>query len=187
MNKPFRIAMLGKQGAGKGTQCSRISDQFSIPHISTGDMLRQAVKVGTEFGLKAAEFMERGDLVPDDVIIGAVVERLTQEECTGQGNTVQDLCEVSFGRSTRTDTWDETALFTNYIRLLIGVEDDLNVEEGEHDDQHAIDTDVNVGKAETRVLEDGWSVITADGSLSAHFEDTIVVTDDGPEVLTSEY
>ena len=85
MNKPFRIAMLGKQGAGKGTQCSRISDQFSIPHISTGDMLRQAVKVGTEFGLKAAEFMERGDLVPDDVIIGTVVERLTQDDAVDRG------------------------------------------------------------------------------------------------------
>ena len=85
MNKPFRIAMLGKQGAGKGTQCSRISDQFSIPHISTGDMLRQAVKVGTEFGLKAAVFMERGDLVPDDVIIGTVVERLTQDDAVDRG------------------------------------------------------------------------------------------------------
>lgn len=85
MNRPFRIAMLGKQGAGKGTQCARISEEFSIPHISTGDMLRQAVKAGTEFGLKAAEYMERGDLVPDEVIIGTVVERLGQEDAVDSG------------------------------------------------------------------------------------------------------
>ena len=61
-----RLVLLGRQGAGKGTQCVRLSRHYVIPHISTGDMLRSAVKEGTEFGRKAKEIMDRGELVSDD-------------------------------------------------------------------------------------------------------------------------
>lgn len=77
--------MLGRQGAGKGTQCSRLAAHFGIPHISTGDMLRLAVQEGTEFGKKANEFMAAGDLVPDEVMIGVVDERLHKEDARNHG------------------------------------------------------------------------------------------------------
>ena len=73
-----RLVLLGRQGAGKGTQCVRLSRHYGVPHISTGDMLRAAVKEGTEFGRKAKEFMDGGELVPDDVMVGVVDERLAQ-------------------------------------------------------------------------------------------------------------
>ena len=71
-----RLVILGKQGAGKGTQCVRLARHYVIPHISTGEMLRAAARTGTEFGRKAAEYMQGGELVPDDVMIGIVNERL---------------------------------------------------------------------------------------------------------------
>ncbi len=77
--------MIGKQGAGKGTQCSKLAAALGIAHISTGDMLRSAVKAGTEFGIMANEYMERGDLVPDEVILGIVEERLVQADCRDVG------------------------------------------------------------------------------------------------------
>ncbi len=72
---------MGPPGAGKGTQAVRIAEHFCIPHISTGDMFRSAVKSGTEMGQKAKFFMDQGLLVPDDVTIGVVKERLAQPDC----------------------------------------------------------------------------------------------------------
>jgi adenylate kinase len=80
-----RLVMLGRQGAGKGTQCVRLSRHFVVPHISTGDMLRAAVKEGTEFGRKAKEIMDRGELVSDDVMRGVVEERLSKDDTTNRG------------------------------------------------------------------------------------------------------
>jgi len=80
-----RLVMLGRQGAGKGTQCTRLSRHFVVPHISTGDMLRAAVKEGTEFGRKAQEYMSAGELLPDDVIIGVVEERLVKDDTRNRG------------------------------------------------------------------------------------------------------
>ena len=80
-----RLVVLGKQGAGKGTQCVRLARHYVIPHISTGDMFRAAVKGGTEFGRKAKEFMDAGELVPDDVVIGVVRERLAQDDTKERG------------------------------------------------------------------------------------------------------
>lgn len=77
--------MLGRQGAGKGTQCVRLARHFAVPHISTGDMLRVAVKEGTAFGRKAKEVMDAGGLVSDDIMVGVVDERLHQEDATGRG------------------------------------------------------------------------------------------------------
>jgi adenylate kinase len=76
-----RIVLLGPPGAGKGTQSKLLEERLRIPQISTGDMLRKAVKEQTPLGLRAKEFMDRGDLVPDDVIIGIVEERLRDADC----------------------------------------------------------------------------------------------------------
>jgi len=72
---------MGNPGAGKGTQASLLVERFHIPHISTGDMFRAAIKNGTELGLKAKSFMDAGSLVPDEVTIGIVAERLALPDC----------------------------------------------------------------------------------------------------------
>ena len=77
----MRLILLGGPGAGKGTQANLIKDKYQIPQISTGDMLRAALKEGTELGLKAKEYMDAGKLVPDDVIIGLVKERIKEPNC----------------------------------------------------------------------------------------------------------
>ncbi|MBV8559336.1 MAG: adenylate kinase [Acidimicrobiia bacterium] len=80
-----RLVILGKQGAGKGTQAVRLAHHYVGPHISTGDMFRAAVRSGSEFGKKAREYMDAGELVPDDVVIGLVKERLTQDDARLRG------------------------------------------------------------------------------------------------------
>jgi adenylate kinase len=77
----MRLILLGGPGAGKGTQANYIKEKYQIPQISTGDMLRAAVKAGTELGLKAKEYMDSGGLVPDEVIIGLVKERIKEADC----------------------------------------------------------------------------------------------------------
>ena len=77
----MRIILLGAPGAVKGTQATFIKEKFAIPQISTGDMLRAAVKAGTPLGLEAKSFMDSGGLVPDAVIIGLVSERIKEEDC----------------------------------------------------------------------------------------------------------
>jgi adenylate kinase len=78
----MRIILLGAPGAGKGTQATFIKEKFNIPQISTGDMLRAAVKAGTPLGLEAKGHMDSGGLVPDAVIIGLVSERIKEADCT---------------------------------------------------------------------------------------------------------
>ncbi len=80
-----RLVLLGRQGAGKGTQCIRLSHHYVIPHISTGDILRSAVREETEFGLKAKAYMQEGDLLPDDVIVGIINERLERDDTRARG------------------------------------------------------------------------------------------------------
>ena len=77
----MKLILLGAPGAGKGTQAEIISKKLNIPTISTGNILREAIKNGTPTGLKAKEFMDNGKLVPDDVIIGIVRERVAREDC----------------------------------------------------------------------------------------------------------
>ena len=78
----MKILLLGPPGGGKGTQAKYLIDKLHIPQISTGDMLREHVKNQTELGLKAKEFMNTGALVPDEVILGMIRERLVQSDCT---------------------------------------------------------------------------------------------------------
>lgn len=77
----MRIILLGLPGAGKGTQARFLIDKYQIPQISTGDMLRTAIKEGTPAGLKASDYMERGELVPDNIVIELVKERLRAPDC----------------------------------------------------------------------------------------------------------
>ena len=77
----MRVILLGAPGAGKGTQAQFICEKFAIPQISTGDMLRAAVKAGSELGLKVKEIMETGGLVSDEIIIDLVKERIQQDDC----------------------------------------------------------------------------------------------------------
>lgn len=81
----LRAVIFGRQGAGKGTQSVRLAEAYGAAHISTGDMLRAAVEEGTEFGRKADEYMSAGNLVPDDVMIGIVRERLSKPDAAEGG------------------------------------------------------------------------------------------------------
>lgn len=84
-SNPTRLVIFGRQGAGKGTQCVRLVEQYGVVHISTGDMLRGAVAAGTEMGQKAKAVMDTGNLVGDDIINGIVRERLAADDITEQG------------------------------------------------------------------------------------------------------
>lgn len=77
----MKLILLGPPGAGKGTQAKMLTEEFSIPQISTGDILRAAVKDGTAMGLKAKEYMDAGGLVPDEVVVGIVRDRLQEADC----------------------------------------------------------------------------------------------------------
>jgi adenylate kinase len=77
----MRMILVGPPGAGKGTQAARLIDTYRIPHISSGDMLRAAVKDGTALGVEADKFMKAGKLVPDEVVIGMILERITKPDC----------------------------------------------------------------------------------------------------------
>lgn len=76
----MRVLVLGRQGAGKGTQCVRLARRLGVPHISTGDVLRAAVRAGSELGRQATSFMEAGQLVPDELILGVVADRLQEPD-----------------------------------------------------------------------------------------------------------
>lgn len=77
----MNVILLGPPGAGKGTQAELLIEKYRIPHISTGDIFRAAVKEGTPLGVKAKEYLENGQLVPDEIVVGIVAERLQQADC----------------------------------------------------------------------------------------------------------
>ena len=77
----LRTILLGPPGAGKGTQAAKIVEKYGVPHISTGDIFRENIKKGTELGKKAQEYMNRGELVPDDLVIEIATTRLLEDDC----------------------------------------------------------------------------------------------------------
>src|SRR3989337_3492222 len=79
----MKLVLLGPPGVGKGTQAWKLAEKYGIPQISTGDMLRASIQSGTDLGLKARSFMDSGKLVPDEVVIGIVEERLRMSDCAG--------------------------------------------------------------------------------------------------------
>jgi adenylate kinase len=81
MEGHMRLVLLGAPGAGKGTQAKKLIEKYGIPQISTGDLLRAAVAAGTQLGKEAKSFMDKGELVPDRVVLGMVAERLKQDDC----------------------------------------------------------------------------------------------------------
>jgi adenylate kinase len=95
-----RLVVLGKQGAGKGTQCVRLSHHYVVPHVSTGDMLRAAVKQGTAIGQKAKDQMDRGELLGDELIMDMVAERLGESDVRARG-FVLDGCPRTVAQAER--------------------------------------------------------------------------------------
>jgi adenylate kinase len=92
-----RLVLLGKQGSGKGTQCVRLARHYVVPHISTGDLFRAAVKAGTsEYAKRAKEFMEAGELIPDDIVVGVVSERLAQDDTGHRGFILDGFPRTTF-------------------------------------------------------------------------------------------
>ena len=85
MSVGVRLVILGKQGAGKGTQCVQLARHYVVPHISTGDIFRAAMKAGTGMGKLAKSFVDEGQLVPDEVVIGIVAERLSERDARSRG------------------------------------------------------------------------------------------------------
>jgi adenylate kinase len=122
----MRMIFIGPPGAGKGTQAARLVDHYGIPHISTGDMFRAAVKAGTPMGLEADRYMKAGQLVPDEVVIGMVRERLAESDC-GKGFLLD-----GFPRTVPQAAALDEALQADGIALdavlLLEVPDDLIVE-----------------------------------------------------------
>ena len=89
----MRLILLGAPGAGKGTQAAYICQKYGIPQVSTGDMLRAAVKAGTDLGKLAQGYMSQGELVPDDVMVGLIAERVQQPDCRTAGGQVRYLLD----------------------------------------------------------------------------------------------
>ena len=81
VEKVMKIIMLGAPGAGKGTQAKMIADKYGIPHVSTGDIFRANLKEGTELGLKAKEYMDKGELVPDELTVSILLDRVAKDDC----------------------------------------------------------------------------------------------------------
>ncbi len=97
-----RLVVLGKQGAGKGTQCVRLSHHFVVPHVSTGDMLRREVKSQTAFGLRAKKVMDDGELIPDDLIMDMVASRLSERDARARG-FILDGCPRTIAQAEQLD------------------------------------------------------------------------------------
>ena len=101
----LRTILLGPPGAGKGTQADRIVEKYQVPHISTGDIFRENIKNGTELGKKAQEYMNRGELVPDDLVVEIATDRLLKDDC--KAGFLLDGFPRTHGPSYRTQSLQE--------------------------------------------------------------------------------
>jgi adenylate kinase len=118
----MRLILLGAPGAGKGTQANFIKEKYNIPQISTGDMLRAAIKAGTELGMAAKKVMDAGGLVSDDIMIGLVTDRLQQADCAN------GYLFDGFPRTiAQADAMKDAGIHVDYV-LEIDVPDDMIVE-----------------------------------------------------------
>jgi len=121
-----RLVILGRQGAGKGTQCMRLARHYVVPHVSTGDMFRASVKAGTEFGLRAEEYMVGGRLVPDEIVVGVVRERLCQRDARARGFVLDGFPRTASQAKALDEMLDEEGMPLEVtIDLKIGEEDAL--------------------------------------------------------------
>jgi adenylate kinase len=119
MSAGVRMVILGKQGAGKGTQCVQLARHYVVPHISTGDIFRAAMKQGTEMGKLARTYVDDGKLVPDEVVIGIVAERLSEKDSRSRGFILD-----GFPR-----TVHQAQALTKFLRpLVLDIVIDLKVE-----------------------------------------------------------
>ena len=122
----MRMILVGPPGAGKGTQAARLVTTYNIPHISTGDMLRAAVKGGTELGKKADGYMKSGALVPDELVIAMAIERIGQDDC--QGGFMLDGFPRTHAQAAALDDALQAASVALDAVVLIKVPDELIVE-----------------------------------------------------------
>lgn len=113
----MRIIFLGAPGSGKGTQSKLLAKDLEIPQLSTGDILRAAVKAGTEVGKKAQEFMSSGDLVPDEIIVDIIKERTTEPDCT-KGFILDGFPRTSAQAKTLTDMFTDSRQKLDHVVYL---------------------------------------------------------------------
>ncbi|MBI2710082.1 MAG: nucleoside monophosphate kinase [Actinobacteria bacterium] len=168
MPNPPRIVVLGRQGAGKGTQCARLAAYLGVPHLSTGDLFRTAVRDGTPVGVQVAGYLERGELVPDELVVGIVQEHAAAEGLDDRGYLLDGF--------PRTIAQAELFLGSDGKGVDVAVELDVPV-------------DVVVERiARRRVCPvDGWTTIVDDPSVAAvpcpDGHDAVQREDDTPEAV----
>lgn len=126
MTNPLHIIFLGAPGAGKGTQAQMLVEKYDIPQLSTGNMLREAIEEGSEVGQKAAEIMNRGDLVSDDVVLGIIAERITQSDCV-RGFILDGFPRTVAQAEGLDKLMDEKGLSLSHV-FCLNVNDDVVVE-----------------------------------------------------------
>ncbi|QGG93883.1 adenylate kinase [Actinomarinicola tropica] len=165
-----RLVLLGRQGAGKGTQAVRLADHYGAPHISTGDMFRAAVAEETELGVRAKEIMDRGDLVPDEITIGIVRERLAKDDARSSGFLLD-----GFPRTVaQAESLEDLAAPLGGLHAVVNIDVPLDEvrermrQRGRADDtDEAIDRRLELYERETQPLisfyEDKGLMVTVDG------------------------
>ncbi|MBY0572558.1 MAG: adenylate kinase [Undibacterium sp.] len=182
----MRLILLGAPGAGKGTQANYIKEKFGIPQISTGDMLRAAVKAGTELGIAAKKVMDAGGLVSDDIIIGLVKERLKQDDCAN------GYLFDGFPRTTpQADAMKDAGVVIDYV-LEIDVPDSAIVERMSGRRVHSASgrsyhVKFNPPKVEGKDDETGEDLVQRDDDKEETVKKRLSVYHEQTEVLLSYY
>lgn len=126
-SSPHRLILLGAPGAGKGTVAKGLVEHLGVTHLSTGDMLRAAVKAGTEVGTLAATYMNRGALVPDDVMVALIAERVAQDDCTDAAGVTRFLLDGFPRTLPQADALDDRGLGPDAV-IYLDVDVDVIVE-----------------------------------------------------------